>query len=864
MEPLGHMIRRLLSRNSNAKRPDIEGLRTEFKARYYAFKLLLNANNRALEIMADMEEALKGTRPFGMNFVSSRCTSVSASVWQMIKHLNELSLGKYEALSNRFKEIRKEINPFVKDRGRLREGPLVLILDQVERMMADLVGGKIANLAEIKNRIHLKVSDGFVITACGYQRFMAYNDLQPEIDRRIQATDVQALDELFGLSASLQQLIIGSSIPRDLEEAIQEQYGWLEEREGRRITVAMRSSALGEDVAGISFAGQYRSELNVSKENLLQAYKEVVASKYSLPAMSYRLNRGIRDEDVVMCVGCLRMADAVSGGVIYSRNPVNIRDDVLLINSVWGLPKSVVDGNTTPDLIWISGAEPMEIKHKEIAFKERKFVCYPDEGVCRMDLSGEEGAKESLSDEQALELAGVARRLETYYGCPQDIEWALDADGSFVILQCRPLVQAAAGDYPDPKDVWEGKSVLIKGGTLASPGLASGPVFVLKKDMDVMKFPDGAVLVAAQALPRWATLLNKASAVVTEQGSIAGHLANVAREFSIPALFGVQEAMERLQNGRIITVDADGGRVFEGRVEGLLEKTIRPRNLMLGSPVYAALKGAAQHIVPLSLLDPDIPSFTPGNCKTFHDITRFCHEKSVHEMFRFGKDHHFHERSGKQLFVNIPMNWWVLNLDDGFRKEIEGKYVQLENIVSIPMLALWKGITAFPWEGPPPVDGKGLMSVMFEATRNTELVPGMRSRYADRNYFMISKNYCSLSSRFGFHLSIIETLVSERVRENYIRFQFKGGAADDERRNKRVLFLTEILEGCGFRVQVKDDFLMAGLEDQPKEDMEKSLRILGYLIIHTRQLDVIMGNDQKVRYYRSKIYQSIDEILSVR
>ena len=862
MYPLTHLIRRLLFWKSNREELDVEGLRTAFKARYHEFKLLLNANNRALEIMSEMEEALKGTRPFGMHFVSSRCTGVSASVWQMIKHLNELSSGKYEALYDRFKEIQRSVNPFVQHRAWLREGPLVLPLEEVDKTLSDLVGGKMANLGEMRNRVSLKVSNGFVVTAHGYQRFMSHNDLQAEIDRRIQAADVEAFDDLFGLSAAIQQLIVHSSIPEDLETAIMGQYSRLEEQEDRKITVAVRSSALGEDMAGISFAGQYRSELNVSKENILYAYKEVVASKYGLPGMSYRLNKGIRDEDVAMCVGCLQMANAVSGGVVYSRNPVNIRDDALVINSVWGLPKSVVDGSTTPDLFVLSRTDPVEIREKEIALKERKFVCYPDEGVCRLDLAGEEGAKGSLSDEQAVELAGLALKLEAYYGGPQDIEWALEADGSFVILQCRPLVQVSRGEIPDLKDVKEMGSVMVEGGIEASPGLAAGPVFVVRKDMDALTFPEGAVLVTSQALPRWATLLNRAAAVVTEQGSVAGHLANVAREFDVPALFSVPKAVERLQNGQIITVDAEGRKIYEGRVEALLKGAEKPRNLMVGSPVYEALKGATHHIVPLNLLDPDAPSFKPSECKTFHDITRFCHEKSVHEMFQFGKDHHFPQHSSKQLFIDIPMNWWILNLDDGFKEEVVGKYVRLENIASVPMLALWKGITAFPWEGPPPVDGKGLMSVMFEATRNTALVPGMRSKYANRNYFMISKDYCSLNSRFGFHLCIIETLVSERARENYIRFQFKGGAADDGRRKRRVLFLTEILEEYGYRVDMKEDFLVAGLEDRERGDMEESLRILGYLIIHTRQLDMIMSNDERVHYYREKITRDIDEMLT--
>ena len=524
-----------------------EELRAAFKARYHNFKLLLNANNKALEIMTDMERALRGNRPFDMSFIRANCTALSVNIFRMIKNLDQLAPEQFKGLYERFKVTQDRINETLSRRKDPGEGPLTLPFSDVDKDMTDQVGGKMANIGEIRNRLTLRTPDGFIISAAACQRFFRVNDLQPEIDRRLQSTEVEEMDQLYSLSADIQQLIIRSVVPEDLKNAIMDAYRRLEKSAGRGVKVSVRSSALGEDATGSSFAGQYRSELNVSGETLVEAYKEIVASKYSVQAIAYRLNRGILDEDIVMCVGCMAMVNAECGGVVYSRNPVDVRDDSILINSVWGLPKSVVDGSAASDLFVVSRSSPMRIVERNIRDKDRKFVCYPDEGVCRLDLTGEESGAPSIPDERVLELAEVALRLEDHYGLPQDIEWAADANGNVFILQCRPLKQIPVeGTRRRDAGIQTAREgVLLEGGVTAGPGVACGSVCTVRKNSDTLQFPQGAVLVTSQALPRWAALLSRTAAVVTEQGSAAGHLASVAREFGIPALFGVPGAMEK-------------------------------------------------------------------------------------------------------------------------------------------------------------------------------------------------------------------------------------------------------------------------------------------------------------------------------
>jgi pyruvate,water dikinase len=840
----------------------MEEFRRLFRAKFLAFKVLLNANNTALQIMAEMETTLHGQQSFGMTFVRSHATAACVNVFSIIRSLNELSVGKYRELVPVFEDIREQIEGVLEQRTPAAVGEPVLPLNRLHKEMADSVGSKMANLGEIKSRLpEIEVPEGFVITAAAYERFLQHNELQEEINRRLQAVEGEGIADLYRLSSEIQMLIIGGEVPEDLAEAMAAAYRELEAAGRQKLRLALRSSAVGEDAVQTSFAGQYRSELNVSPDNMLQVYKEVLASKYALTALNYRLQKGLRDEDVPMCVGCLKMVDAVSGGVMYSRDPTNIRRDVIIINGVHGLAKTVVDGSVTPDLWEVSKGEPLSITRREIRRKELQAVCLPGEGVIL--TPDPEGEAPALSDAQVLDLAEKALLLEHHFQAPQDIEWSVDREGRVYILQSRPLQQtevsdregAALADIPNP--------VVLKGGERASPGVAAGPVYLVKNNLDVLQFPDGAVLVTAFAHPGWAALLPRAAAVVTDRGGITGHLANVAREFGIPALFNTFEATRRMTPGQEITVDADGHAIYEGRAELLLAAAPQKKGLMVGTPVFEALKEVMSFVTPLNLTNPESPNFKPQGCRTLHDITRFAHEVSVKEMFSFDRDKAVTRHFIKKLATEVPMQWLVLNLEDGFKEEVPDKEVTLDNINSIPMLALWEGITKVPWEGPPPVDTAGFMSIVLRSAGGTGLEATGDTIYGNQNYFMISKYFCNLTSRLGFHFSTVEALTGEEPFENYLRFNFKGGAADQPRRVLRARFVAEILERYDFKVDVKEDALFARLEGEPLDYMLSRLKVLGYITIHTRQLDMIMLNENEVGYYRNKILADLNSLCQI-
>ena len=820
----------------------LEELQRLFTEKYCNFRELLTANNNALEAMAQMENALHDGRAFSMAFVRSNATVISVNIYKMIQCLMSMADGRYGMLEERFTDIQQQLDSIINHDVIKREGRWFLPLHEATRELVDLAGEKMANLGEAGSLPGIRIPPGFVVTGSATRYFFQQNNLYPAINRIFQQTDARSMEDLYERSNEVQSLIKRAALPADLEQQLYNQFDHLVQENKAPVKLAVRSSALGEDTRQASFAGLYHTELHVDRDDLIYSYKSVIASTYSSRAMIYRLTKGFLHEETIMCVGCLAMIDAVMSGVCYSQS-ISGRPGAMDIFFSAGSAKGIVDGTKDTQHSLVERSAPYATIHQTA------------------DVSP---ADASLMDARAKDIAGAAMILESHFGTPQDIEWSINKEGLLYILQSRPISVVGNKEVSNVSKLAMNEDCLLQGEVTGCAGTASGPVFVVRSNIDVLRFPKHSVLVVEHPLPQWAPLLRTATALVAETGSEAGHLATIAREFGLPAILSAKEATKILVNGQIVTINAANRTVYKGRVEELLEQGQPKNNPMDGSPVQKAMIDALQLISPLHLTDPTSPYFRSSCCQSLHDITRFCHEKSVVEMFDFGKRYTFKKGAAKRLVDNMPLEWWVINLADGFAEGFDSgdNYINISEIISTPMLAIWAGMHAYPWGGPPQASIRGMGSLFFQSTRQPGIDPAVPSAMVQKNYFLVSKNYCNLSVRLGYHYAMVEAFISSLRTERYVTFRFKGGAADERKRVGRIKLLAAVLEHYDFRIEIVGDALTARVEKRSQAFLFSRLRILGYLTIHTRQIDMVMEAPGQYKRYHDKFLREIKEMVA--
>ncbi|MEW6186240.1 MAG: PEP-utilizing enzyme, partial [Thermodesulfobacteriota bacterium] len=395
--------------------------------------------------------------------------------------------------------------------------------------------------------------------------------------------------------------------------------------------------------------------------------------------------------------------------------------------------------------------------------------------------------------------------------------------------------------------------VLLRGGASASVGVASGMAYVLKSDHNLLNIPEGSILIAPQTSPRYVPVIGRVRAIVTDVGSVTGHMASVAREFRIPTLVGTDNATVAIPHGSEITVDARKGIIYQGRIEALLGKG-RSHNPMKGSPTYKVLQSTLTKIAPLHLIDPRQDDFNPLSCQTIHDIIRFAHEMAMQEMFQISDTIEEGAKVSVHFRSPVPLNIYLVDLGGGLAYKNDLKEVFPEQVRSIPFIALFRGMThpGVQWLGQNKISWSGFGSILMESILRD---PEQQGDFGGPSYAVITEKYLNFSSRLGYHFTTIDSYCGQNINNNYITFYFKGGAADIERRSRRAFLIGSILKKMGFAVTQKGDMVKGELKKLNSYMIQEKLDLLGRLLGAVRLLDMVLDDDRKIEWCREQFFK---------
>jgi pyruvate,water dikinase len=813
------------------------------KRKYDAYKSLLEQDKRAHDLMAELEELYHDQVRVDFSVIEKKYAALSECVGRIVSDLNRMHPSRYLELNDFFQKIDAYARHLLAQPKPAADAPFCLQLADAADTERLNVGGKASSLAHLGRHFNLPVPSGFVITTAAFYHFIRHNRLKPFIDNSLASIDINDPGALDLLSQKLQLLILAAEVPPPVAAEVAAMVALVFGAEADSPPVAVRSSAVGED-GEASFAGQYKTLLNVDKAGILEAYKEVVASKYSPEALVYRINYGFTDMETPMAVLVVEMIDALASGVVYTEALNDPTPGMLEVHSVFGLGELLVQGDVGADLFKVKKGRPPAITEKRSAAQQHRMVS-DRSGRTRIEaLAGDRGAQYSIDEASVLTLAEWGMRLEHHANGPRDIEWCLDRAGQLRLLQSRPLITGQVHTLsPECRIDAIDNRILLSGGQRAASGVGSGPVFLATAESALSQLPEHAVLVTRSATAHYVRAMEKVSAVIAETGSTAGHFASVAREFGIPTIVNAEGATRKLVDGMIVTVFADQGVVFEGSVEPLLANPCLRKRPIADSPLTRKLTSVMGFVSPLTLLDPGDPGFTPGGCRSLHDIIRFAHEAGTREMFVIGDRAFGKGRGAKKLVSTIPLLLYLMDVGGAFSNDTaQTKTVRLEEIRCAPFLSVWKGLTH------PGVQWSEFTHFNWAEYDKIVMSGGIISAESAQlaSYAVLSSTYLNLNLKFGYHFVILDTFCGDNPAENHILFRFDGGGGDDHGRSLRAAFLYEVLGRLEFDVSRKSDLVDARLYGSSGSVISEKLDLLGRLLGATRLMDMYLSEAHQV------------------
>jgi pyruvate,water dikinase len=454
-----------------------------------------------------------------------------------------------------------------------------------------LVGGKNASLGEMYRNLSsegVRVPNGFAITAEGYRYMLEAAGASGPLRHTLDDLDPADVSDLARRAKRAREIIYGATLPDDLKREIIGGYQLLQEQYGEAVSLAVRSSATAEDLPTASFAGQQDTYLNIhGDESLLDACRRCFASLFTDRAIHYRIDQGFDHFAVALSIGVMKMirSDLAASGVFFSLDTESGFRDVVFITGAYGLGENVVQGAVDPDEFYVHkptfAAGHRAVLRRLLGDKAVKMIFVEGETkhtTRNVPTPKADRERYCITDEDVLELADYAIKIERHYGRPMDMEWAKDGlDGQLYIVQARPETVASQRVATTLESyVLDGRGEVLTEGRSVGERIASGNARLIENVSHLSEFQPGEVLVADITTPDWEPVMKTAAAIVTNRGGRTCHAAIIARELGIAAVVGAGDATTTLAGGGTVTVsccEGDTGRIYRGEVPFHVERT---------------------------------------------------------------------------------------------------------------------------------------------------------------------------------------------------------------------------------------------------------------------------------------------------